>query len=159
MGELEGEVYSLLDSNARIAVQMQQMGLDMARVYRRFKALEIGEGGERSRKTSGRRKPQAPETPTGVDPRHVEDMRKAYSDLQAGVDLLEGEEKIKAEKILQGMARDMGGEGGGGRGGGGGGDGGREKMTKKIMTPESEERLKSIGEDLREVQERLNVGL
>ena len=122
---------------------MQQMGLDMARVYRRFKALEIGEGGERSRKTSGRRKPQAPETPT-ADQRHLEDMKKAYSDLQAGVGLLEGDEKAKAEKILQDISRDMGAKAG---------------KTKKVMTPESEERLKNIGEELREVKDRLDVGL
>ena len=142
MGELGGEVNSLLDSNVRIAMQLNQMGLDLARVYRRFKALEVGEGGERSRRGAGRRKGQAPQTPS-ADPRHVEDMRKAYSDLQAGVGLLEGEEKAKAERILREMEGDIGKSG---------------AKAKKVMTPESEERLKSIGDELRGVKDRLEVG-
>ena len=54
--ELESECYSLLDSNARIALQLQQLGLDLSRVYRRFKMLELGEGGAEGSVAGGKKK-------------------------------------------------------------------------------------------------------
>ena len=37
---LSDDVMSLLDSNARLALQLQNLGHDLQKVYRRFKALE-----------------------------------------------------------------------------------------------------------------------
>jgi hypothetical protein len=45
---LEDECYQLLNTNARLALQMQQLGLDLQRVYKRFKALE-GVGGKKGK--------------------------------------------------------------------------------------------------------------
>lgn len=54
---LEKSCFSLLDANSRIALQMQRMGLDLQRVYRRFKALEMGTAGGGGREGGkGRRK-------------------------------------------------------------------------------------------------------
>ena len=44
--KLEDECFQLLNSNARITVQLQHLGLDLLRVYKRFKTLEVGGGGE-----------------------------------------------------------------------------------------------------------------
>ncbi|CAM9535232.1 unnamed protein product [Chrysoparadoxa australica] len=38
--KLGDDCYNLLDSNAQLVLQMQQLGLDLKRVYRRFKVLE-----------------------------------------------------------------------------------------------------------------------
>ena len=52
--ELEEECFKLLASNATIALQLQQLGLDLQRVYRRFKTLEVGGGGEGGKGGEGR---------------------------------------------------------------------------------------------------------
>ena len=45
---LQRDVITLLDSNARLALQLQGLGHDLQKVYRRFKLMEAKQGNGRS---------------------------------------------------------------------------------------------------------------
>ncbi len=157
--ELENECYQLLDSNARIALQLQQLGLDLQRVYRRFKNLELGGGGgggggnDMSRaavnlKTSdevhqfgkhSRAKEGNTETRTM---NNDEDLRQLYNDLQEGAPMLEGDQKTKAYQVLARLESDAR-------------DGGAASARKKL-SPEGASRLDRIGNDLAAISARLD---
>ena len=81
---LQRDVMTLLDSNARLALQLQALGKDLQTVYRRFKAMEINlaqqavsETNRENRNFVGR--PRAPSADVGPI---VEQMQKWGRDLQ-----------------------------------------------------------------------------
>ena len=150
VAELENECYQLLDSNARIALQLQQLGLDLQRVYRRFKTLEVGGAAKKERdgvvpvvEEAGGRKEKVVERSRRSS---TSEMSQLYKDLQQGAPHMEGEEQAKAYRMLEQMEQQHLAKGGGGhqtpQRGGGGGEGSNEKLLK-------------IGDDLQSLSQRL----
>lgn len=89
---LQRDVMTLLDSNARLALQLQALGKDLQTVYRRFKTLEssIGflQGGARSGRRSGsRRNPRNTPASADVEP-IIMQMQKWGRDLQTAAETL-----------------------------------------------------------------------
>ncbi|GMI48659.1 hypothetical protein TrCOL_g7351 [Triparma columacea] len=147
---LEGECYRLLDNNARVAVQMQRLGLDLQRVYRRFKNLEGGREEKGGRKGMGKRGGGRGgevhlDLENGADGAsgNNEDVERLYNDLKEGLEFMEGEEKVKAERFVAKFERDkeLRGRGEGTKSKGGG-------------TPGSA-KLEDIGKGLEDVKMRL----
>ncbi|GMI14388.1 hypothetical protein TrVE_jg13197 [Triparma verrucosa] len=158
--ELESECYSLLDSNARIALQLQQLGLDLSRVYRRFKMLELGEGGAEGSVAGGKKKKRS-ERRSGDNDRSSAaaqevlrdaEVREAYENLKKGAEFLEGEEKVKAYAIMRDMEEKEKRKGKERKEG----DRDKDRARKKSLTPESADKLGKIGKDLNSLAQRLD---
>ena len=135
--ELENELYQLLDSNARIALQLQQLGMDLRRVYKRFKNLE-GDGGKKTKEkntTSNLNSRGASDDGLEGGP-GGDDIQNLVDDLQKGAEYLEGDEREKAFKLLKELNVQ--------RGGGGGGGGTKKKL------------LQNVGSELDAIAQRLD---
>jgi len=135
--ELENELYQLLDSNARIALQLQQLGMDLRRVYKRFKNLE-GDGGKKTKEkntTSNLNSRGASDDGLEGGP-GGDDIQNLGDDLQKGAEYLEGDEREKAFKLLKELNVQ--------RGGGGGGGGTKKKL------------LQNVGSELDAIAQRLD---
>lgn len=89
---LQRDVMTLLDSNARLALQLQALGKDLQTVYRRFKTLESSisslQSGTRSGRRSGsRRNPRNTPVSADVEP-IIMQMQKWGRDLQSAAETL-----------------------------------------------------------------------
>ncbi|GMH67077.1 hypothetical protein TL16_g04589 [Triparma laevis f. inornata] len=126
---------------------MQQLGLDLSRVYRRFKMLELGESEEKLGKKKKRGERRSGDNDRGVkaiqDALQDTEIKAAYENLKKGIDFLEGEEKVKAYAIMKDIEEKQK-------------EKRKEKGRKKSMTPESEEKLGKIGKELNAIEKRLN---
>mgnify|MGYP007107963154 FL=1 len=103
VAELENECYQLLDSNARIALLVQQLGMDLRRVYKRFKNLE---GGSRTTGIVGAGTGSGTQQSlVGSDDEGNGEMEHMYGDIRAGAEFLQGEEKERAYRLLKSMEK------------------------------------------------------
>ena len=84
---LQRDVMTLLDSNARLALQLQALGQDLQKVYRRFKTLEAKLSAQGPQAGLG-----ASRSSDGVRQREqlVATMRKWGNDLQIAAAQLQG---------------------------------------------------------------------